>query len=86
MDEKADYRVLVARCDRLEKELWVHHQDVREVKSAQVSLAGNAHRETVRILEHQSLIVAETAQLLHGAGIGTQINLEGRSYLGVPPN
>ena len=82
VDEKADHQALAARCDWLEKELRVHRQDVQEVKAAQVSLAGNSHQETVRILEHQSLIVVEIAWMLHGAGIGTQINLEGRSYLG----
>jgi hypothetical protein len=84
---------LVERFDRferrqkdMEKGMRQLSRDVREVKSAQISLAVGTNQQSLRIMEHHSLMIAEISRLLRTAGISTQINVPSSMYLGNTPN
>lgn len=74
------------RQKEMEKGMRQLSRDVREVKSAQISLAVGTNQQSVRIMEHHSLMVAEISRLLRGAGISTEINVPSNIYLGKTPN
>jgi hypothetical protein len=84
---------LIERFDRfertqkeMEKGMRQLSRDVREVKSAQNSLVVGTNQQSLRIMEHHSLMIAEISRLLRGAGISTQINVPSGMYLGNTPN
>jgi hypothetical protein len=70
----------------MQKELRQMRQDMRELKSAQISLAVGTNQQSVRVMEHQALLLAEISRLLQGAGISSPINLPTMMYLGNAPN
>jgi hypothetical protein len=70
----------------MEKGMRQLSRDVREVKSAQISLAVGTNQQSLRIMEHHSLMIAEISRLLRAAGISTQINVPSSMYLGNTPN
>jgi hypothetical protein len=70
----------------MQKELRQMRQDMRELKSAQISLAVGTNQQSVRVMEHQALLLAEISRLLQGAGISSPINLPTIMYLGNAPN
>jgi len=70
----------------MEKGMRQLGRDVREVRSAQISLAVGTNQQSVCIMEHHSLMIAEISRLLRAAGISTQINVPSSMYLGNTPN
>jgi hypothetical protein len=70
----------------MQKEMRQLRNDIREVKSAQISLAVGTNQQSVRIMEHHSLMLVEISRLLCGAGISTEIDVSSGMYLGATPN
>ena len=71
VDAMEELSNLAARFDKFEwlqkdmqKEMWQLHQDVRELKSVQISLAMGTNQQLVRVIEHQALLLADISWLL----------------------